>query len=124
MAKVLGLGGVFFKSEDKDKRAAWYRDVLGVDMKSWGAMFEHPDRGCVVLTPFKSDTDHFAPSTLPFMINLLVDDLDGVLAKAAEAGVQPLSREDGDENGRFAWIMDPEGLKLELWEPKPEGAEA
>jgi predicted enzyme related to lactoylglutathione lyase len=53
------------------------------------------------------------------MVNLMVDDLDGVLAKAAEAGVTPLNREDQDEFGRFAWIMDPAGVKLELWEPKP-----
>jgi predicted enzyme related to lactoylglutathione lyase len=121
MAKVLGIGGVFVKAEDPAKLAQWYKDVLGVDTQSWGgAIFAPPDKGQQVWTAFPSDSDHFAPSTQSFMINLVVDDLDGVLAKAAEAGVTPLKIDDQDEYGRFAWIMDPAGVKLELWEAKAE----
>ena len=118
MAKVLGLGGIFFKTEDGDAVRAWYRDVLGFPIEDWGgAQFPHPDRGQVVWSPFKADTVYFEPSTQPFMINLIVDDMDGVLARAAEAGVEPLGRDDSDPNGRFAWLLDPAGIKDELWQP-------
>ena len=74
MAKVLGLGGIFFKAEDGDAVRAWYRDVLGFPIEDWGgAQFPHPDRGQVVWSPFKADTVYFEPSTQPFMINLIVD---------------------------------------------------
>jgi predicted enzyme related to lactoylglutathione lyase len=120
VAKVLGIGGVFVKAENPAKLAQWYKDVLGFDVQSWGgAVFPPPDRGQQVWMAFSAQSDHFAPSTQSFMINLMVEDLDGVLAKAAEAGVKPLKRDDQDEFGRFAWIMDPNGTKLELWEPKP-----
>ena len=74
--------------------------------------------GYTIWSPFKAATTYFAPSTAPFMVNFIVDDLDGVLARAAAAGVHPTGRDDSDENGRFAWLMDPAGLKIELWEPK------
>jgi len=118
MAKVLGLGGVFFKADDPDAVRAWYTRVLGVEFKEWGsADFPHPDTGVTVFTPFKADTDYFAPSTQPFMVNLIVDDLDGVLARAAAEGAEALGRQDEDY-GNFAWLMDPAGVKVELWEPK------
>ena len=119
MAKVLGIGGIFVKATDPAKLAAWYKEVLGVDTQSWGgAIFPPTGESKQVWTAFPSDTDHFASSTQNFMINLMVDDLDGVLIKAQAAGVTPLSREDQAAFGRFAWIMDPNGTKLELWEPK------
>ncbi len=121
MAKVLGIGGVFFKAEDPAGLAAWYDRVLGFGGGDWpGAMWPHGDLGYTIWSPFKADTTYFAPSTSPFMINFIVDDLDGVLARAAAEGVEPTGREDGDENGRFAWLVDPSGLKIELWEPKPD----
>jgi len=117
MARVLGLGGIFLKIADQDAWRAWYRDVLGVAIEDWGgAMFPHPDVGYTLVSAFAVDTDHFAPSTAAFMINLIVDDLDGVLAKAKSAGVEPLSRQDG-EYGNFASLIDPAGIKVELWEP-------
>jgi len=122
MAKVLGVGGVFFKAEDPAAVAAWYARVLGLAVEDWGGVaFAHPDRGVVVWSPFKADTTYFEPSTRGFMINLMVDDLDGVLAKARAEGVEPLGRSDDDPSGRFAWVMDPAGVKVELWEPKAEG---
>jgi predicted enzyme related to lactoylglutathione lyase len=117
MAKVLGLGGLFYKAADKVAVRDWYKRVLGVDFGEWGvAIFEHPEVGCTNITVFAPDSDKFKPSTQPFMVNLIVDDLDGVLAKASAAGEQPLSREDGDF-GKFAWLMDPAGVKIELWQP-------
>ena len=118
MAKVLGLGGVFFKVQDPEGVRAWYAKVLGIEFDAYGGThFKHPDKGVTVLTPFKADTDYFKPSTAPFMINLIVDDLDGVLAHAKAAGVEPLGRQDADY-GNFAWLLDPAGVKLELWQPK------
>jgi predicted enzyme related to lactoylglutathione lyase len=124
MAKVLGIGGVFFKADDTKAVAAWYARVLGLEPSEWGGVvFQHPAQGYQVWSPFKADTDYMAPSTLPFMINLMVDDLDGVLAKAAAEGVEPTGRDDNDDYGKFAWIIDPVGIKVELWQPpaKPPG---
>ena len=116
MAKVLGLGGIFFKAEDPQAVRDWYARVLGFDIHDWGgAIFEHP-KGTSTWSPFAADTQYFAPSSAPFMINFIVDDIDGVLAKAAAEGVEPLGRQDEDGMGRFAWLLDPAGVKIELWE--------
>jgi predicted enzyme related to lactoylglutathione lyase len=117
MGKVVGLGGVFVKIEDQDAWRAWYRDVLGVSFESWGgATFPHADGGQSVLSSFPADTTHFAPSTAAFMINLIVDDMNGLLKAAEARGVKPLHREE-DAHGRFATLIDPAGIKVELWEP-------
>ena len=127
MAKVLGVGGVFFKAKDTAALTSWYRDVLGIAVEEWGgivfrpeAMAGHPG-AATVFSPFKADTTYFEPSTNPYMINLAVDDLDGILARLAEHGVTPVKTFPEEANGKFAHIMDPEGNKLELWEPKPMG---
>jgi predicted enzyme related to lactoylglutathione lyase len=124
MARVLGVGGVFFKARDQGALLAWYRDVLGLEVEDWGgvvftpdAMAAHPGSG-TVFSPFEADTTYFAPSTKDFMINLAVDDLEGILARCAEHGVEVLVLSD-EANGRFAHILDPEGTKIELWQPKP-----
>lgn len=125
MAQVLGIGGVFFKAQDGQALRDWYARVLGFEVEAWGgAVFQPQARGYQVWSPFKADTDHFAPSAHPYMINLMVDDLDGVLAKAKAEGAEPTGRQDDDSYGKFAWIMDPNGLKVELWEPPatPPGA--
>jgi predicted enzyme related to lactoylglutathione lyase len=122
MAKVLGVGGIFFKSADVPALRAWYARVLGLEIGDWGFFFtpdmvaDKPGAG-TVFSPFKATTDHFLPSTHDYMINLLVDDLDAVLARAAAEGVTPIKRQD-ESYGGFAHIMDPEGRKIELWEPK------
>lgn len=116
MAAVLGIGGLFIKASDPAAMGEWYRRVLGIDWGDFGAMFPHPDRGFTLLSGFKATSSYFDPSPLPFMVNLIVDDLDGVLEKVAAAGVEPLGRDDSDPNGRFAWLIDPWGLKIELWE--------
>ena len=118
MAKVVGVGGVFFKAANLPEARAWYARVLGLELPPGGALFPPLPYGVTVLSAFKASSDYFAPSTAPVMINLMVDDMAGVLARVAAAGVPVLKREDG-EYGRFAQIMDPTGLKLELWEPSP-----
>lgn len=123
MAKVVGLGGVFFTVKDKAAWADWYRRVLGVEISDWGgAMWPHERSGYTLLSGFAADTDYMAPSTRGFMVNLVVDDLDGVLALAKAAGVEPMRRDDGDEHGRFAWLLDPEDVKVELWQPPAKDA--
>lgn len=125
MAKVLGVGGVFFKSNDGDAMRDWYKRVLGIEFTEWGgALFlpqdaaAHPG-AATVFSPFKADTDYFAPSDKDFMFNLMVDDLDAILARAKGEGVEPVKLFPDGANGKFAHIMDNEGRKIELWQPKP-----
>ena len=117
MARVTGLGGIFYKVADTAATQTWYRDNLGVG-GDYGAMFPFKDddpAGFALLSPFKADSDYFGPSDAPFMINLRVDDLDGLIADLAAKGVDILGRQDEDY-GRFAWILDPDGIKVELWQ--------
>lgn len=124
MAKVTGIGGVFFKTEDPQGLAAWYRDHLGLELEDWGgAVLKWPqdtadDGGLTVWHVAKADTEWFAPSQASFMINYRVDDLDGLLEALRQAEVQVVGGPEAHENGRFAWILDPAGNKLELWEPR------
>jgi predicted enzyme related to lactoylglutathione lyase len=113
MARVIGIGGIFFKSRDKKALTEWYGRVLRPD-----AMANHPG-AATVFSPFASDTTYFAPSTKDYMINFAVDDLEGMLGRAAQHGVIASWRDDNAPNGKFAHIVDPEGNKVELWEPKP-----
>ncbi len=124
MAKVTGIGGVFFKSKgDPAALAAWYQKHLGLPAESWGgAILRWPDdtaedKGLTVWTVAKADTKWFAPSDAPFMINYRVDDMDGLLANLRAAEVEIVKGPESHENGKFAWIMDPDGNKVELWEP-------
>jgi len=117
MGKVLGLGGVFFKADDPAAVRGWYARVLGFDVSEWGGVvFENPKGVSTNWSPFEAGTRYFEPSQASFMINFIVQDLDGLLAKAAGEGVQPTGRQDEDM-GRFAWLIDPAGVKIELWEP-------
>ena len=124
MGKVLGVGGVFFKAVDVEATNAWYARVLGIEAGSYGATFPPLPHGMTIWSPFKADTDYFKPSDAPVMINLMVDDLDSVLERVRAEGVEVLGTQD-ESYGRFAWIMDPTGLKLELWQHiEAEKAEA
>lgn len=125
MARVLGLGGLFFKSADPAATREWYARVLGIDFADWGGTVflpetaaAHPGAG-TVFSPFRADTDYFAPSEERFMFNLMVDDLRDMLARCAAQGVAPVLEMFGEANGDFAHIIDPEGRKIELWQPKP-----
>ena len=119
---VTGIGGVFFKSKDPKALAAWYRDVLGLSVESWGGAvlaYDAPGHPPVLAwNAFPESTDYMAPSGRDFMINFAVDDLDAVVARLGAKGVAVIKRDDADPNGRFAWILDPDGTKIELWEPK------
>jgi predicted enzyme related to lactoylglutathione lyase len=124
MAKVLGIGGLFFKTENPDALREWYKRVLGIDFFDWGGAWfpsesfaAHAGSG-TVLSPMK-DTEYMAPSTREYMFNLVVDDIDGVLARCKEHGVEPIKTFPDDFNGRFAHIIDLEGHKIELWQPRP-----
>jgi predicted enzyme related to lactoylglutathione lyase len=121
---VLGIGGIFFKAKDPAALLQWYRDVIGLELQSWGgvvirpeAMAAHPG-AATVFSPVRQDTTSFAPSTRDFMINFAVDDLDAILASCATHGVAAKILPE-EPNGRFAHISDPEGTRVELWQPKP-----
>ena len=119
---ITGIGGIFFKAKDPKVLAAWYRDVLGLPLEVWGGAAlrydapKHPS--ALIWSTFPATTNYFAPSSSQFMINYAVDDIDAVVARLLAKGVTVLKRSDDDPNGRFAWILDPEENKIELWEPK------
>ncbi|MDB4966370.1 MAG: Glyoxalase/Bleomycin resistance protein/Dioxygenase family protein [Myxococcales bacterium] len=124
MEKVTGIGGVFFKSKDPKALQAWYAERLGVPVHADGAVvFEwedpaHPTRkGQTVFAPFAADTKYFEPSSAPFMINFRVRDLDAMLAQLRAAGATVDEKIEASEYGRFGWAMDPDGNRIELWEP-------
>ena len=124
MAKITGIGGVFFKSAGKGSDLSdWYAKNLGLQLESWGgAILRWPedkaeDGGLTVWSTANSDTKWFSPSDASFMINYRVDDLDELLEQLRQNGVEIVSGPESAENGKFAWIMDPDGNKLELWEP-------
>jgi predicted enzyme related to lactoylglutathione lyase len=126
MAKVTGIGGVFFKStSDHAALAAWYSRHLGLEVEPWGgAILKWPDdkaedRGLTVWHVAKKDTDWFRPSASSFMINYRVDDLDELVAQLRKDGIEIVKGPEAHENGKFAWIMDPDGNKVELWQPMP-----
>lgn len=120
MAKVLGIGGVFFRSTDPEGLGEWYARWLGVPVEHpYGASFQPvdlPDKAFGVWAPFKQDTSYFAAEKT-FMFNLVVDDFDGALAQVAEGGAEVVEEIEETEYGRFGWFIDPEGNKVELWEP-------
>lgn len=121
MARVTGVGGIFFKCPDPKALTEWYTRVLGLRPESWGGVLFAPDPAGppkLVWSPFAEDTEHFAPSPRDCMINLAVDDLDGMIARLREHDVEILGREDSGDFGRFAWFLDPANIKIELWEPK------
>lgn len=121
MAKVLGLGGVFFRAKDPAALGEWYAKWLGVPVTPpYGASFapgDLPPGGLQVWALFPPDTKYFGPSGQPFMINLIVDDVDGALARVAEGGAEVLPERQAESYGKFGWFVDPEGNRVELWEP-------
>jgi len=120
MAKVTGLGGIFFKSRDPGALAAWYAQHLGLDIDDWGGVrfAENEQRpGYTLWSAFTADTAYFGPGPQPYMINFRVDDLDALLTQLRAAGVVVDERVEQSEFGRFGWITDPEGTRVELWQP-------
>ena len=119
--RVLGLGGLFFKSPDPARLRGWYQHVLGLQFNSWGGIVFDPVAlpagSALVFTPFAADTDYFKPSTQPFMFNLIVDDLEAAVRRAAAAGATVSEERASGEQGDFAWLIDCDGNKVELWQP-------
>ena len=127
MSRVTGIGGVFFHAQDPAMLRAWYKTHLGIDVQPWGgAAFRwtdadgNPVRGTTAWSIGAADNGHFAPGTASFMINYRVDDLAGLLAALRAAGCNVLEKTEDSPFGSFGWVIDPEGNKVELWQP-PEG---
>ena len=124
MARITGIGGVFFKSKgDHAELARWYEKHLGLKLEDWGGAILHwpqdtaNDKGMTVWNAAAHDTKWFSPSDASFMINYRVDNLVELLVQLRSAGIEPVSGPESHENGKFAWILDPDGNKVELWEP-------
>ena len=127
MKRVTGIGGIFFKAKDAPTLHAWYRQHLGIDVQPWGgAAFNWVDAdgtpvaGTTAWLITSQDTDQFAPSTASFMVNYRVDDLHGLIKALKDEGCNVLDKIDESEYGKFGWVIDPEGNKVELWQP-PDG---
>jgi predicted enzyme related to lactoylglutathione lyase len=124
MKRVTGIGGIFFHAKDPVALRAWYQRHLGIALEPWGgAVFSwadeagKPSGGTTVWSIGSADSDHFAPGTASFMINYRVDDLDALLQALRDEGCQVLENTDDGEYGKFGWVVDPEGNKVELWQP-------
>lgn len=123
---ITGIGGIFFKSKDPKALMAWYQDVLGIKVEAWGGAKmrydapKHPP--AVIVTAFDQTTKELEPSKREFMLNFAVDDLAAFVDRLKTKGVVVLDRDDTDPFGKFASIVDPDGTKIQLWEPKPDPA--
>jgi predicted enzyme related to lactoylglutathione lyase len=122
MARVTGIGGVFLKSADPKRLTAWYAEHLGIDVKPWGVSFEWSDEvpagtGATAWSIFPAASDHFGDSGQQAMINYRVDDMDALLEKLKAADVWIDPTRDDSEYGKFAWIKDCDGNRVELWQP-------
>ncbi|MBP1771596.1 MAG: glyoxalase [Holophagaceae bacterium] len=125
MKRVVGIGGIFIKAADPVALRDWYQRHLGVDVQDWGGAVFPNDRpgGMTVWNLFPETTDYFSPSRAGFMVNYVVEDLDGVLAALRAEGCDVDSKVEDSDFGRFGWVMDPEGNRVELWQP-PSGPSA
>jgi predicted enzyme related to lactoylglutathione lyase len=124
MAKVLGVGGIFFKSPDPQRLYQWYAQWLGLKVEVEGgvtfvAFYQRtmPKTGYTVWSAFEAATTYFAPSKQEFMFNLVVDDLEEALRQVKAGGAQVVGEVEKNEYGQFGWFMDPDGNKVELWQP-------
>lgn len=126
MKRVTGIGGIFFKARDPVALRDWYKTHLGIDVQDWGgAAFAWTDvsgtpvGGTTIWSVGAADGETFAPSKASFMINYRVADLQSLLRALRDEGCQVLERTDDSEYGKFGWVIDPEGNKVELWQPPP-----
>ena len=125
MAKVIGVGGIFFLCKDVDATREWYSRTLGIKIDDYGgssfvqaeAAEMFPQGARTIWAPFKAGSDYFKPSDSDFMMNLMVDDLDGMIEQIKASGAELEGDTMSESYGKFAWIMDPDGRKVELWQP-------
>lgn len=124
MQRVTGIGGVFFNAKDPAALRAWYKKHLGIDVQDWGGTaFAWADaagnayKGSTVWSIGETNNANFAPSKAPFMINYRVADLSGLLQVLRDEGCEVMDKSEDETYGKFGWVMDPEGNKVELWEP-------
>ncbi len=124
MKRVTGIGGIFFKAKDAKSLATWYKQHLGIDVQPWGgAAFDWTDAdgkpvgGTTAWSVTSETSDQFAPSSAPFMVNYRVADLHALIKALKDEGCNVLDKVDDSEYGKFGWVIDPEGNKVELWEP-------
>jgi catechol 2,3-dioxygenase-like lactoylglutathione lyase family enzyme len=126
MKRVTGIGGVFFKTKDPQQSREWYKNHLGIKSDQYGATFEwlekeNPEKkGTTTWNPFPKDTTYFNPGQQEFMVNYRVEDLEALLVVLKDEGVTIVGEMESYEYGKFAWILDPDGYKIELWEPIDE----
>jgi predicted enzyme related to lactoylglutathione lyase len=122
VGRITGLAGVSVASKNPQELAAWYRDVLGITLEHWGGVsfrYDAPGHPPIVLwNAMPTNSEELAPSKRDFMINFAVDDLGAFIERLRKKGVKVLGRDDSDPFGKFAWIIDPDGTKIELWQPK------
>lgn len=120
MKRVIGIGGIFLRCKDVERSRAWYSKHLGISLESWGAQFNYIDdphpEAYSLLSFFKNDASYFEPSTSGFMLNLRVADLDALVEELKKEGVELVGEPVAEEYGKFAWVLDPDGNKIELWE--------
>ena len=117
MKRVTGIGGIFFKAKDPKALHAWYKQHLGIDVQPWGGASFEQGAGTTAWLIASQQSDQFAPSAAPFMVNYRVEDLDALLKALREEGCNVLDKVDDSEYGKFGWVIDPEGNKVELWQP-------
>ncbi|MFK5891526.1 MAG: VOC family protein [Flavobacteriaceae bacterium] len=123
MKKVTGIGGIFFKCKNPKKIKDWYASNLGLVVDAYGATFETRDSNnpkqinYTQWSPFKDDTDYFEPSKKAFMVNYRVENIEVLVAELKKSGVTVLDKIESFDYGKFVHILDPEGNKIELWEP-------
>ncbi len=119
MKRVVGIGGVFLKAKNPEALRVWYQTHLGIDVQDWGGTafpWDRPD-GMTVWSIFPDTAEHFAPSKAPFMVNYVVEDLHAVLVALRSEGCEVDAKVDDSDYGKFGWVMDPEGNRVELWQP-------
>ncbi|MEJ6007083.1 VOC family protein [Paucibacter sp. AS339] len=129
--RITGIGGIFIKSQDPERLRAWYREHLGIDVQAWGGTsfaWQTPERpepnGSTIWSIFdaKAEPDYFAPSKSGFMVNYRVDDLEALLSTLRAEGCEVDPKTEVSEFGKFGWVMDPDGHRVELWEPPKDVA--
>ena len=125
--RALGVGGIFFRSKDPARLGAWYSEHLGLEVEAWGSTHgtsfspaDMPPNSFTVWSAFANDTEYFGDSGQGHMINLVVDDLDAAMAKVRAGGAEVLVEREEHDFGRFGWFVDPDGNRVELWEPPEE----